>query len=260
MNSEKQSNKLKHSKVSPRICLQTCRVRGKQFGSKLGTFLRQPCSGLRGVMEPRYVSTHNEASACEVENATVLNVFSPRCNGMDGDLSVFEALPHLWASGARKDCTSQEACRAQQRKDKFPSLAPVPKWKRLRASQHQRKFMVPISCMKHATSCNLTRRPPANLYLQNQNRLVKACLYFPIPMRFFATSVNPARPKSMCPRQIWGCSCWVRGTASSVPKALKAAQRLPTLLVRWWISPLFLWAGVARLCHQEQQISAEIHC
>ena len=86
--------------------------------------------------------------------------------------------------GARKDCTSQEACRAQQRKDKFPSLAPVPKWKRLRASQHQRKFMVPISCMKHATSCNLTRRPPANLYLQNQNRLVKACLYFPIPMRF----------------------------------------------------------------------------
>lgn len=112
---------------------------------------------------------------------------SPWFTGVDGGRSVFESRPHLWASGGPKglhiaqstdpdlanrmletkghlfwaspECwltldtahAKKHAELMQQRKDKFPSLAPVPKWKRLRASQHQRKFMFTISCMKHAT-------------------------------------------------------------------------------------------------------------
>ena len=38
---------------------------------------------------------------------------------------------------------------------------------------------------------NLTSRPPANFYLQNQNRLVKTDVYFPIPMRFLQLLWQP---------------------------------------------------------------------
>jgi len=84
-------------------------------------------------------------------------------------------------------------------------------------------------------ACNimqLDKKATSQPLLAEPEQIGEGLLVLPNPYEVFATSVNPARPKSMCPRQIWGCSCWVRGTASSVPKALKAAQRLPTLLVR----------------------------